>query len=93
MVSCAMRFCIVCAVLRATGAALRATPLAMQQVARSTTEASGSALLTATGLSLSYGERFLFNDISFTLAQGCKLALVGENGELRSGFTVLSPAL
>lgn len=76
----------------ASCAALRAPPPAMQQRQQATpavTEAvtGGSALLTATDLSLSYnGERFLFRGISFSLAQGCKLALVGENGAGKSSL-------
>ena len=76
MVACMARLCI------ALGCAMRLPPPTMQQqVAAAATEAAagGSVLLTAADLSLSYdGERFLFRDISFTLAQGAKLALVSR---------------
>jgi ATPase subunit of ABC transporter with duplicated ATPase domains len=40
----------------------------------------GAALLTADAISLSYAESFIFKDISFAIARGAKLALVGANG-------------
>ena len=48
----------------------------------------GAALLTANDISLSYnGERFLFQDISFTIARGAKLALEDATQVLaRVGF-------
>ena len=41
-------------------------------------------LISAAGISKSYTERWLFNNISFGLAKGEKLALVGSNGTGKS---------
>jgi ATPase subunit of ABC transporter with duplicated ATPase domains len=46
----------------------------------------GAALLTADAISLSYAESFIFKDISFAIARGAKLALVGANGAGKSSL-------
>ena len=47
---------------------------------------TADALITATSLTLSYGDRPVFSDISFTVARGAKLALVGDNGAGKSSL-------
>ena len=41
-------------------------------------------MLTLAGLSKSYGERLLFDDVSFTLQSGDRIGLVGPNGAGKS---------
>ena len=43
-------------------------------------------MITATDLTFSYGVRNLFNEVSFTIARGAKVALVGENGVGKSSL-------
>lgn len=66
----------------------RFRPILMQQPAVDAASAGGgAALLTASEVSLSYdGDRYLFQDISFNVARGAKLALVGENGAGKSSL-------
>lgn len=55
-------------------------------IAFSGTDRTANKLLVADGLSMGFGERKLFSDLSFTLAPGVRLGLVGGNG---SGKTTL----
>ena len=47
---------------------------------------SGDIVLQADGLSKSFGDRTLFEDVSFTLRQGERIALVGPNGAGKTSF-------
>ena len=76
-------------VLLALSATARSPAVLLQQQAQAPSPVvdGGAALLTADGISLSYdGERFLFEDISFAVARGAKLALVGANGAGKSSL-------
>lgn len=45
---------------------------------------SGNYPVIVDGLSKSYGDHVVFNDVSFTIARGEKVAFVGKNGEGKS---------
>ena len=68
-------------------AAKRVATARMQVAAATEPVPGGIALLSASDLSLSYdGDRYLFSDISLTVARGAKLALVGANGAGKSSL-------
>ncbi|MDD2362931.1 MAG: ABC-F type ribosomal protection protein [Eubacteriales bacterium] len=48
-----------------------------------------SRLISLEKISISYGDRKIFHDVSFTLEQGDRLALLGENGSGKSSILKL----
>ena len=71
------------------GACVRTPPSIIMQhlsVTPAPLTEGGAALLTADAISLSYAESFIFKEISFAIARGAKLALVGANGAGKSSL-------
>jgi peptide/nickel transport system ATP-binding protein len=71
--------------VRAAEAAI--APAAAEPVARAGRGSADAALLAVEGLDASYGATRVVEDVSFTIAEGASLALVGQSG---SGKTTLA---